>query len=364
MLFVASGDGQLLHGSGALIEVLGPLEGQGMMLLELAHPEDRAVLGTAWAKLVETGEPMQTALRLRDAEATYQPLSCKARRSRHGDQIFGVLEPGDRIAAEELAPLRLKARIIDSIVEHVNIVTIWAIKGDGTCVLHEGRVLEKMGMKPGQLLGLNIIELYADHPDNQYLKRALAGEIHRIQPKVGGVNWDTWFVPLRDDGGAGDGVLGVSFDISESKRVEEELRVRLEQVEQQQQLIRDLSTPIIEVWDGVLTLPLVGMIDNQRTAEVMDHLLSRIVEKKARFAILDLTGVKVVDTTVASHLLGLVSAIRLLGAEGIVAGIKPEVAHTMVSLGLDLSQLTTQRNLRAALSYAIQQMERIRPGLV
>ncbi len=121
-------------------------------------------------------------------------------------------------------------------------------------------------------------------------------------------------------------------------------------------MIRDLSTPIIEVWDGVLTLPMVGTVDSVRTAEVMDSLLAQIVEKRARFAILDLTGVEVVDTRVASHLIQLIQAIRLLGADGIVTGIQPTVAQTMVALGVDLSQLNTQRNLRAALNYAIRAM--------
>ncbi|EYF05101.1 RsbR, positive regulator of sigma-B [Chondromyces apiculatus DSM 436] len=119
-------------------------------------------------------------------------------------------------------------------------------------------------------------------------------------------------------------------------------------------------TPIIEVWDGVLTLPMFGILDSMRTSEVMDNLLDRITTNSSRFAILDMTGVEVVDTGVAGYLIQLVNAIRLLGAEGIVAGIRPTVAQTMITLGADLSQITTHRNLRAALGYCIRAMSKER----
>jgi rsbT co-antagonist protein RsbR len=151
-------------------------------------------------------------------------------------------------------------------------------------------------------------------------------------------------------------VIGFTLDISDAKQAEEELRVKLALIEQQQQVIRDLSTPILEVWSGVLALPMVGVVDSVRVSEVTEALLSRIVEKGARFAILDLTGVEVVDTKVAGHLVSIISAIRLLGAEGIVTGIQPTVAQTMFALGLDLSSVVTRANLRAGLGFCIRQM--------
>jgi rsbT co-antagonist protein RsbR len=142
----------------------------------------------------------------------------------------------------------------------------------------------------------------------------------------------------------------------EAKRREDELRARLELIERQ----RELSTPIIEVWDGVAALPIVGLIDSVRTAEIMDNLLQTVTRTGARFAILDLTGVQVVDTSTASHLIGLIQAIRLLGAEGVLTGIPPSIAQTIVNIGVDLTRVRVFAKLRDALRHCIAQMTRAR----
>ncbi|WP_437913104.1 STAS domain-containing protein [Sorangium sp. So ce302] len=368
LLFVASTAGGLLHENDALREVIGPANEGGATLAELAHPEDRAALLAAWAKLEQTGEPVSFRVRLRDARGAYRPVLCNAKRSPDRSAVFGSLRATPEFGEEELTIVRNKARILDSLVNHVDKLAFWGLDRDGICFYHDGKALPNAGFKPGQLLGVNWIELYGkrpgasvvDAPDVDHdMHNWFDGTVRRFRSDSNDVYWDNWVTPLQDErGGSVCGLLGLSFDISESRRTEQELRAQLQRIEAQQKVIRDLSTPIIEVWDGVLTLPMVGTVDSVRTADVMDSLLSKIVEKQARFAILDLTGVEVVDTKVASHLIELVTAIRLLGADGIVAGIKPNVAQTMVALGLDLSQLNTQRNLRAALQHAIRSMTR------
>lgn len=365
LLFIASADGALLHGSGGLREALGPGIESGTRLADLAHPDDRAALAAAWSALLQSGEPVSFDVRLRDGGGAYRPLSCNARRSSSDrGAVLGSLRPAPAAAdpavtEEELSTLRLKARILDGIAEHVDPVAICVTRPDGVCIYSEGKVLAKLRMKPGQLVGVNMVELHADVPGSAAMaRRLLEGEVCQFRSEVDGSNWNNWLIPFGEPVGGRVGAIGLAFDISESIAVENELRIQLDQIAAQQKVIRDLSTPIIEVWDGVLTLPMVGTVDSVRTAEVMDSLLRQIVEKRASFAILDLTGVEVVDTQVASHLVGLITAIRLLGADGIVAGIKPTVAQTMVALGLDLSQLNTQRNLRAALNYAIRAMMR------
>jgi rsbT co-antagonist protein RsbR len=153
-----------------------------------------------------------------------------------------------------------------------------------------------------------------------------------------------------------ESVVGISLDISEAKRIEKELRANLELIERQDMVIRALSTPIIEVWDRVLLLPLLGVVDSGRTAEVMADLLAEMVRTKARFAILDLTGLEVIDSGTAGHLLRLIEAVRLLGAEGIITGIRPGVAQTMVSLGLELKSVMTLATLRDGLHRCIRLM--------
>jgi len=130
-----------------------------------------------------------------------------------------------------------------------------------------------------------------------------------------------------------------------------ELAAKLATIERQQDAMRELSSPIIEVWSGVLCLPVVGIVDTQRSAAMSAALLDALVALGARRAIVDLTGVDVMDTRTADHFLRLAHAVRLLGAECILTGIKPAVALTLVQLGIDLSGLTTRRNLRDALQH-------------
>lgn len=156
-------------------------------------------------------------------------------------------------------------------------------------------------------------------------------------------------------------LIGFSIDITESKRVERELRDKIALIEQQRAVIRALSTPIIEVWDRVLTVPMLGALDSARAGAVMEDLLADVSRRGARFAILDLTGVEAMDTGTAAHLLKLVQAIRLLGAEGIITGVPPGGAQAMVGLGLDLGGITTLASLREGLWYC---MKRMRAGAV
>ncbi|XYH94051.1 STAS domain-containing protein [Sorangium sp. So ce1128] len=361
LLFIVSAEGALLHASNALREALGPAVERGEKLTELAHPDDRAALAEAWSKLLASDDPVSFRVRLRDGSGAHRPFSCSARRSSDRGAVFGTLRAAPELTEEELKALRSKARMIDGIAEHLDKAVLWGLDRNAVCFYHEGKGLAGVGTKPGQLVGANGFDIFADASREAGidLHSWFDGTPHRVRKEFYGIYWDIWVIPLRDDRREpGAGALCLAFDITESKRAEKELRTQLQQIEAQQQVIRDLSTPIIEVWDGVLTLPMVGTVDSVRTADVMDSLLSKIVEKQARYAILDLTGVEVVDTKVASHIIELVTAIRLLGADGIVAGIKPNVAQTMVALGLDLSQLNTQRNLRAALNHAIRAMTR------
>ncbi|WP_437733711.1 STAS domain-containing protein [Sorangium sp. So ce1335] len=363
LLFIASAEGALRHPSGGLREALGPGVEGGARLADLAHPDDRAALDAAWSTLLQGDAPVSFSVRLRDGGGAYRRLSCSASRSSDGSAVLGSLRAAPAVAPmteQELSTLRLKARMLDGLAEHVDPLTIWALDGDGIYLYHDGKAVAKAGFTRGQHVGSSVYDLYGATPEAAAeMRKWYDGQVRRGRGEAHGADWDNWLIPLRSEpGGRVDGVLGVSLDVSDARIVEKELRIQLDQIAAQQKVIRDLSTPIIEVWDGVLTLPMVGTVDSIRTAEVMDSLLAQIVEKRARFAILDLTGVEVVDTRVASHLIQLITAIRLLGASGIVAGIKPTVAQTMVALGLDLSQLNTQRNLRAALNYAIRSMSR------
>jgi len=129
---------------------------------------------------------------------------------------------------------------------------------------------------------------------------------------------------------------------------------REEVIMRQQEELLELSTPVVKLWDGVLALPMIGTLDSQRTQVVMESLLQRIVETGSDIAIIDITGVPTVDTLVAQHLLKTVTAIRLMGADCIISGIRPQIAQTIVHLGLDLGGIVTKANLADALALALK----------
>lgn len=122
----------------------------------------------------------------------------------------------------------------------------------------------------------------------------------------------------------------------------------------QQRELMELSTPVVNLWDGVLALPLIGTLDSERTQVVMQNLLQKIVDTGSAIAIIDITGVPIVDTLVAQHLLKTVAAARLMGADCIISGIRPQIAQTIVHLGVDLKDVVTKATLSDALSIAFQ----------
>lgn len=130
------------------------------------------------------------------------------------------------------------------------------------------------------------------------------------------------------------------------------IKGREEVILRQTDEITEISTPVIRVWDGILALPIIGTLDSARTQVVMESLLNEIVETSSSIAILDISGVPAVDSLVAQHLLKTVSATRLMGAECIISGIRPEIAQTIVHLGIDLSQIVTKATLASALKFA------------
>jgi len=132
---------------------------------------------------------------------------------------------------------------------------------------------------------------------------------------------------------------------------------REEVIARQQQEMLELSTPVVQLWDGILALPLIGTLDSARTQTVMENLLEKIVETGSEVAILDITGVPTVDTLVAQHLMKAVAAARLMGAECIISGIRPQIAQTIVHLGVDLSDVTTKASLADAIKHALERNE-------
>jgi len=133
---------------------------------------------------------------------------------------------------------------------------------------------------------------------------------------------------------------------------------REEVIRRQQEEMLELSTPVVQIWEGILALPLIGTLDSARTSVMMETLLQKIVETRSELAIIDITGVPTVDTLVAQHLLKTVAAARLMGADCLISGIRPQIAQTMVHLQIDLSEVTTKATLAEALRFALKRSGR------
>jgi rsbT co-antagonist protein RsbR len=136
------------------------------------------------------------------------------------------------------------------------------------------------------------------------------------------------------------------------------ITAREELISRQQQELLELSTPVVKLWDGILALPIIGTLDSARTQVVMENLLQSVVATNSKYAIIDITGVPTVDTLVAQHLLKTITAARLMGAECIISGVRPQIAQTIVHLGINLEDVITKSKLSDAFGLALQKSGR------
>lgn len=344
-------DGKLLRWSRALEQELGLTDSAS--LVELIHADERDALATWMAARGDAGD-LQLDCRVRVKLGLYRHFTLSLRRAAGATEACGSLRP--RVAID--AGVAYSHKIFRGILDNLPFI-VGVIDKSGVIRLGEGKGHESLGVKEGQFVGMNVFELYANEPPVlAAMKRALEGESYHFMNQLNGMHFSNWFLPVRDEKGEVESLITVSLDISESKRVEQELLAQIELIEGQKMVIRSLATPIIQVWDGVLTMPLVGVVDSMRASDVMSSLLAEVVRTRARYALLDVTGVEVMDTATAGHILRLIQAIRLLGAEGIVTGVRPVIAQTMVSIGVDMASIVTLRSLREGLQYCIQGMAR------
>lgn len=354
MVFIAAKGGALLRRSRSLTRAVSsdlldaaPQAG----LTPLIHPDDRAAFDEAWGRMSAASEPMDIDLRLKTAGGVFKHFQCTARWVPERGEVYGALEDAEERIGHEIR-LRLLRAINDNLP-----VCLWAIDDTGDFIFQDGKGLEGLGLKPGAFLGQNMFKMYPEE-NTAEVRRALTGEKSYFMNELGGRHWEAWYLPMQNERGDVTHVAGVTLDITDAKSTELELRSKLELIQKQQQVIRLLSTPVIQVWDRVLTMPLVGMFDSVRAADVMESVLREVVRTRARYAILDLTGIDAMDTATADHLLKLSKAIKLLGAEGIITGIHPAIAQTMIGLGVDLTSIVTRSTLREGLEHCIQKMSR------
>ncbi|MFZ6178165.1 STAS domain-containing protein [Nannocystis pusilla] len=314
----------------------------------------------AWesALVADSEEPEVRIIARPDRAALHFEAWSQLTRGQDGVVVGTTLSGHDVTARQrQLRSLGVESRMLAAMLDNLDLA-VWAIDKQHNFVFQRGKALQTAGLKRDHFVGQNYFDLYGDLENVDEIRRAIAGEASlAMATEVYGVHWLSWSLPTLDDEELA--LISVALDVTESKRTEIELRAKLDLIERQQEVIRQLSTPIIEVWDGVITLPIVGLVDTVRTAEIMDNLLQAVTRTRARYAILDLTGVEVVDTGTASHLIRMIQAIRLLGAEGILTGIHPTIAQTIVSLGVDLTRVAVFGKLRDALVHCLRKLGRL-----
>ena len=185
---------------------------------------------------------------------------------------------------------------------------------------------------------------------------------YRIRHADGSIRW-VWErgSGVFDDNGKLTAIEGFISDVTAERQAAEERQALNERIiAAQQAALRELSTPIVPIIQGVIAMPLIGSIDSMRAQQVIETLLEGVNTTGAHIVILDITGVPVVDTQVANTLLRSAQAVRLLGAEVLLTGIRPEVAQTIVGLGLDLSHIRALASLQDGISYALKQQSQSR----
>ena len=261
----------------------------------------------------------------------------------------------------ENAALRERNDLLNAVIAHSPAV-IFAKDYEGRLILANNKYEQAFPQLAGQLLGKTDHEIVGGEAadvivenDRRVREGAVPIEIEEQLPHADGLHtYISIKFPLFDRNGAVSGLAGIATDITERKRGEEE-RARLQQqiIDVQRATLSELSTPIVPLADGVIAMPLVGAIDSERARQIMEALLGGLTASRAHTAILDITGVRAVDTHVAGALLQAARAARLLGARVIVTGIRPDVAQALVGLDTDWTGVETLANLQAGVALAL-----------
>lgn len=157
--------------------------------------------------------------------------------------------------------------------------------------------------------------------------------------------------PLRDRDGRLRGFGKVTRDLTDRRNAEEKIK------RQAQEIVEMAAVPVVQVWEGIVLVPLIGTLDSQRTEQLMERLLNRVTETSSPVALVDITGVPAIDTQTAQHLIEAIAAVRLLGSEVVLTGVRPSIAQTLVHLGIDLTNVTTRSSLSTGLRRALEMLE-------
>jgi PAS domain S-box-containing protein len=358
-------EGRFIAANPVFCRVAGREAGalQGAPVLDIVHPDDRAVAAEALARgAIE--DAVRFEARIVGADGEVRWLSWGGVFSRADRIIRFVLHDVTELRRAEAAA-RERERFLSTLLANLPGM-VYRCANDPKWTMAFVSGCEPLTGYPVEDMLDNRRVYFTDlmHPDDagrvwDEVQAALAKRgpyilKFRIRTAAGEEKW------VREQGRgvySAEGELlaleGFIIDITERVRAEEALLEQLRLVEAQAAEIRDLSLPILEVGDDVLALPIIGTVDEVRAARILEGLLEAVVRTQSSHVILDLTAVRAIDENVAEHLVRILRAVSLLGARGVLAGITPTVARTMVALSVDMSQIPTLPDLRDALAFCL-----------
>ena len=357
--------GNILVSEGAALRAIGVEPGAtvGHNALELYSDPDsvkhlkRALAGDAHSSVLEAAG--------RIVETRYAPMHNAA-----GEMIGMVgitTDITDRVRTQQeidrqTHALREQAELLDLAHDAIRVrrldgvITYWNHGAERVFgFTREEAIGEQVHALLGTVAEVDLEDIERQLLSNGYWEGELTHRRRDGQPVIVSSRW----VLKRNPEGTADAVLEIDTDITARKQAEEaEARRQEEIIRAQAQAIEELSTPLIPISDEILVMPLIGMMDSVRAQQVMHSLLSGLAASRGKFAILDITGVPVVDTAVANAILQAAHAARLLGTEVILTGIRPEVAQTLVHIEANLQNITTRGTLQTGIAYALKRSGR------
>jgi PAS domain S-box-containing protein len=254
-----------------------------------------------------------------------------------------------------------EAELLQLLVDNISDYAIIMLDPRGNVVSWSAASERLKGWKAEEIIGQHFSRFYppedvaAGKTENELRVAAREGRLEdegwRVR-KDGSRFWANVVITrLRDASGNIRGFGKITRDLTERRASEEKIR------RQTQEILEMAAVPVVQVWEGVVLVPLIGTLDSQRTQQLMERVLNRVTETNSPVALLDITGVPSIDTQTAQHLIETTAAVRLLGADVILTGIRPAIAQTLVHLGIDLSNITTCSSLRAGLRRALEMLK-------
>ena len=372
-----------IYVSPRMAEIYGLTEdevrGDPLTLLQRLEPEDAARYRQAMMVSIQTLEPMTWIGRVVHASGEARWIEAQLVFDRDADGTIVAVGQALDVTERERTE-RLHRAVIDALPAGV-----MAMTPDGkfpifnrAAATFAGTVMEEHKTQGHGVFKTDGVTLFTD--EELPLLRAIRGEeapevemIFRNSRLEGSCLVQGIGAPIRDEAGEIFAAIVVMHDITRQRALEQELRSsnaqlsaseegKLRLIEQLRAAVDDLSNPILEVWDDVLAMPVIGVVDARRTADMVQRLLAEVARSQASFVIVDLTGVEIVDTSTADYLIKLVRKVEIVGARCVLTGIRPAVSETLVEIGVDFSRITTLRNLKHGLREALRHARRERDG--